>query len=220
MLNIWESNLAAVAICLGFSTLVQAQEPRAAPAASQTSTAWQRSEKTDPLRGTTFAQFSLVGKFLTPPDKAGDPNPVMVVRCVPGRDDKKGIHSYTNGKYKEGYIHVGGVMDSAVAEDGNSFVSVQFRLDDGKLQTARWGRSTNFSAIFFSHPTCSLCGSGYDVLANLLYGHATYHKENTSPQVRKVVIGISEFLGGEVVMQFDMPDATEVAEACGIILHK
>ena len=31
MLNIWESNLAAVAICLGFSTLVQAQEPRAAP---------------------------------------------------------------------------------------------------------------------------------------------------------------------------------------------
>jgi len=35
-----------------------------------------------------------------------------------------------------------------------------------------------------------------------------------------VVIGVSEYLGGEVVMQFDMPDATEVAEGCGIVLHK
>jgi hypothetical protein len=26
--------------------------------------------------------------------------------------------------------------------------------------------------------------------------------------------------GGEVVMEFDMPDAVEVAESCGIILHK
>jgi hypothetical protein len=53
-----------------------------------------------------------------------------------------------------------------------------------------------------------------------LYRHAMYHKENTTPQVRKVVIAVSEYLGGEVVMQFDMPDATEAAKACGIILHK
>ncbi len=35
-----------------------------------------------------------------------------------------------------------------------------------------------------------------------------------------MVIGVSEYLGGEIVMQFDMPDASEVAEACGVILHK
>ena len=45
------------------------------------------------------------------------------------------------------------------------------------------------------------------------------HKENTSPPVKKVVIGFDEYLGGEVVMQFDMPDPTEVAEAW-VIWHK
>src|SRR5260370_28634827 len=111
-------------------------------------------------------------------------------------------------------------MDSTVSEQGPVSVNVQFRLDGGKLQSESWGRSTDFSSIFFSHPTCHICGSGYDILGNLLYGHGTYHKENTTPQVRKVVVGVPEYHGGEVVMQFDMPDATEVAEACGIILHK
>jgi hypothetical protein len=38
--------------------------------------------------------------------------------------------------------------------------------------------------------------------------------------VRKVVIGVPQYLGSEVVMQFDMPDATDVAETCGVIWHK
>ena len=206
------SILLSLAICLG--SLTSAQEP-VVGAAPQ----WQRSEKTDPLREITYAQFRLVGKFLTPPEKGDTANPVIVVRCMPGRDNKRGVHGYTNGEFKEGYIQVGGVMDSTVSGNGE-FVSVKYKLDGGKLQDEQWGRSTDFSAIFFSHPTCPLCGSGYDILANLLYGHATYHKENTNPQVRKVVIGVSEYLGGEVVMQFDMPDATEVGEACGIVLHK
>jgi hypothetical protein len=46
------------------------------------------------------------------------------------------------------------------------------------------------------------------------------HKENTSPPVRKVIIGFDEYLGGEVVMQFEMPDPTEIADACGVIWHK
>ena len=180
------------------------------------STSWQREEKTDPLRGNTFSQFSLAGKFLTPPRNAPNANPTMIVRCVPGKD-KRG---HTNGKFKEGYIFVGRVTDTSVSENGNSTVAVQFRLDDGKLQSESWGRSTDFSSIFFTHPNCPLCGSGYPIFANLLYGHAMYHKENSNPQVRKVVIGVSEYLGGEIVMQFDMPDATEVAEACGIVWHK
>jgi len=200
---------------------VSGQEPTTAPvAAAQTSIdSWHREEKTDPLRGTKYSQFSLAGKFLTAPKKAPNENPIMIVRCIPGRDNKSN-HGHTNGKFTNGYILVGGVTDSSVSENGNSFVSVQFRLDDGKLQSEQWGHSTDFSAVFFAHPTCALCGSGYDVLANLLYGHHVYHKENTTSQVRKIVIGLPEFLGGEVVMQFDMSDATEVAEACGIILHK
>jgi hypothetical protein len=205
---------------VGLAASARAQAIADAPATPTIPTTWQRMEKTDPLRGITYTQFSLAGKFLTAPTNSPNAIPVMIVHCTPGRD-KKGNRGYTNGKFKDGYIHVGSVMDSSVDEGGASFVYAKFRLDDGKLQTEQWGRSKNFSAIFFSHPTCGLlCGGGYDIFANLLYGHAIYHKENTNPQVRKVVIGVDEYLGGEVVMQFDMPDATDVAEACGIILHK
>jgi hypothetical protein len=34
------------------------------------------------------------------------------------------------------------------------------------------------------------------------------------------LVSIPEFLGGEVVMQFDLTDASEAAEACGIVWHK
>src|SRR5260370_31164929 len=176
---------------------------------------WQRQEMSDPLRGTKFSQFSLDGKFLTPPRDKPNAAPTMIVRCISGKDN----HGHTNGKFLNGYVHVGGVMNSEVSENGNAVAGVEFRLDDGKLQSESWGRSTDFSSIFFKR-ACSVCGSGYDIFANLLYGHAMYHKENSNPQVHKVVVGVSEYLGGEVVMQFDMPDATEVGEACGIIWHK
>jgi hypothetical protein len=140
----------------------------------------------------------------------------MIVRCVPGKDHR----GHTNGKFLNGYVYIGSVVNSDVSDAGDVVVPIQYRLDDGKLQSENWGRSTDFSAIFFAHPNCPLCGGGYDIFANLLYGHATYHKENTNEPVRKVVIGVNEYLGGEVVMQFDMSDPTDVAEACGIIWHK
>jgi hypothetical protein len=32
-----------------------------------------------------------------------------------------------------------------------------------------------------------------------------------------VVIGISEAFAGEVMMQFDMPDASQLGQTCGVI---
>lgn len=180
-------------------------------------TGWKREEVTDPLRGGSFTQFSLAGTFLTAPSNSNNAAPVMIVRCIPGRS----MHGKTNGKFVLGYIYVGGVLDTAVLGTGDSAVNATYRLDDGKTQSEAWGRSTNFSAIFMSHPGCGVfCGSGWDLFANLLYAHHLYHKENSSPQMRKVVIGVPEYLGGEIVMQFDLPDSTEVADACGIITHR
>lgn len=174
---------------------------------------WTREDQTDPLRGTQFAQFTLRGKYLTPPrDVAPHSTPAIVVRCIPGRHSR----GHTNGEFLEGYLHVGGVVDSEISGEGHASVSVEFRLDDGKLQYATWSHSTDYSSVFFSADF----GSGWGEFANLLYAHRTYHKEDTNPQVRKVVIGLQEFLGAEVVMQFDMPDATDVGEACGVIWHK
>lgn len=175
----------------------------AVPAFSQE---WKKEEKTDPLRETRFLQFSLEGKYLRPPSKAAElTSPLMVIRCAPGRF----AFGHARGKFLEGYVVVGGVVDSNM-QGVREGLNVQFRLDDRKLQAGQWSHSTDFSALFFSDMTFN----------NLLYGHLLPHKENTGPQVYKVVIGASEFLGGEVVMQFDMPDATEVADACGVIWHK
>lgn len=167
---------------------------------------WAKSDKQDPLRGTQFVQYSLEGKYLTPPrNAAADTTPSIILRCTPGRF----VHGRAHGKFLEGYIFVGGVVDAHVA-DASVRTTVQFRLDDGKLQASNWSHSTDYSSLFF----------GDTDLNTLMYGHFMPHKENTNPQVRKVVLGVPEFLGGEVVMQFDMPDASEVADTCGVIWHK
>jgi hypothetical protein len=168
---------------------------------------WVKVDKQDPLRGTQFVQYSLNGKFLTPPRNAtADATPTIILRCIPG----KFAHGRAHGKLMDGYIFVGGVVDTQVGHDASVRTTVQFRLDDGKLQNAKWSHSTDYSSIFFE-----------DIdLDTLLYGHWMPHKENTNPQVRKIVLGVPEFLGSEVVMQFDMPDAGEVGDACGVIWHK
>ena len=91
---------------------------------------------------------------------------------------------------------------------------MKYRLDDGeKLQNiSLWSHSTDYSSVFFSNTD----------LNTLLYGHfmpCTRRNHDAGP-VKKVVIGLYEYLGGEVVMQFDMPDPSEVVEACGVIWHK
>jgi hypothetical protein len=157
----------------------------AATVPAQTPPQWHREQKIDP-HDVSFTQFSLTGKFLTPPQNASNTNPTMFVRCIPGSDH----HVHTNGKFIAGYIFVGGAINYDVSESGASFVPVEFRLDDEKLQSERWGRSTDPSAVFFADPTCASCGGGNEVFANPLYGHHTFHKQDTNPQVRKIVIGV------------------------------
>jgi hypothetical protein len=46
------------------------------------------------------------------------------------------------------------------------------------------------------------------------------HKEGTNPPVHKVVMGMHENVGTEIVIQFDMPDPDQVADACGLLIRK
>jgi hypothetical protein len=34
------------------------------------------------------------------------------------------------------------------------------------------------------------------------------------------MLGAPEYLGSEVEVRFDMPDPSDVAEACGVVVHK
>jgi len=128
----------------------------------------------------------------------------MVLHCQPG---PHGVgNGKTNGHFVEGWISVGAVLGSE---------QVEFRLDDKKLQYDLWTASTDHSGVFLTKPFCGDC-----ILANLLYGHTLPHKEGSGPQVNKIIIGVPEYLAAQIQMQFDLPDSTEVAEACGIITHK
>jgi hypothetical protein len=173
---------------------------------------WNKVEKTDPLRGTPVVTFTLTGKFLTAPQgAASDAAPVMVAICQPGSFRFGTAH----GKILNAHISVGTVLDTGVGSDLNTRVQVQYRLDEGKLQMDNWAVSEDFSALFYNPYDSD--GGFY----NMLYGHELPHKPNTSPAIKKVVIGVPSYRGGEVVMQFDMPaDPTEVAETCGVIVHK
>ena len=164
---------------------------------------WIRTERTDAFRGTRYVQFELAGHFLTPPRDAGR-GPRLVVQCLPG-EHSVGYHVFKNGRTLAAYLIVGPVLDSHLSR-----LTVQYRLNDGKIQTEIWGISTDFSGAFFGETT----------LNNLLYGHIAAHKENSTPPVSKVVIATDEFAGGEIVMQFDMPNPDALAEACGIVYHR
>lgn len=168
---------------------------------------WSRAAKTDQLTGASSVEFTLLGKFLAAPNGPGAAaRPALVARCSPGERS----WGHFGGKFLEGYVLVGSVVDthgSIVREAG---IPVRYRLDDGKVQSGTWTESTNYAGVFFS----------WADFANLLYGHMLPHKENSSPPVRKVVISIPEFQAADIVAQFDMPEPSEVADACGITRRK
>jgi hypothetical protein len=212
---------AAILLCLAAACIAQVptaqptstqspttQTPTAQPTAVQSSTAqsptWQREDKTDPLRGTSYSQYTLTGKFLTPPKMHTEDPPVFIVKCIPG-GHRKVNGGYLNGKLLDAYI-----MARTVVNHSPRGVGVQYRLDDGKMHADSWGVATDGTSIFLPEIE----------LSTVLYGHFMKHKEGTSDPVHKVIIGVDEYLGAEVVVQFDLPDPTEMADACGLLIRK
>ena len=157
---------------------------------------WLQSQEKDALRDTSYIKFDLKGRFLTAPQNLAVDGPSLVVTCQPG----KHLRIY-NGRFLHGFVTAGIILGSE---------AVQYRIDDGKIQHEMWSSSTNSSAAFFDAAT----------LKNLLYGHILPHKEGTTAPVRKLVISVSQLAASEIVMQFDMPDPEQIADACGAIAHK
>jgi hypothetical protein len=180
--------------------------------ATQQAPMWVSTQVKDSFRGTEFTEFSLAGKYLTAPVRASSNNPVLLLHCVPG--------PHTFGKYDgrlaDAYLYPGHtVADANGTHRRNARIPTEYRLDDGKIHAEYLYPSTDFKAISLKAPGCGEC-----VLNDFFYGHQISHKEGTSPQVRKIVVNIPEFKGGDVVIQFDLPDVTEVARACGVTYHK
>lgn len=139
---------------------------------------WESKSTDDRLHGTEYTQFTLLGKYLTPPRLGAGHPPAMVVRC-------------SQGKFQNFYVAVGAVVD----HQSDGFIrNLEARFDD--LKVPFWGIpaeiSTDGTAIFFR--------SG--ALVPILKSHLS-------------VIGVQEFLGPQIVMEFAVPDPAEIVEACG-----
>jgi len=183
---------------------------------------WVRTEKTDPLTNASRVRFALSGRFLQAPSKGSVDKPSFVLVCDPTKTQMRGK---IRGKVLGAFIEVGAVVDS-----GNDFerdalferhpnatlVGVKYRRDDEKkVQEAEWFHSGDFAALYVA----SQYGGTEIEVNNLLYGHMLTHKEGKGEQVRRIVLSVPEYLGGDVVMQFDLPDLTNVSDACGLVEH-
>ena len=181
--------LAPVALLLAaFTTQGQRQTPSTG--------GWQQAQRTDAARDYSTTQFTLPGKFLTPPKKdVGDP-PSLVVTCKPHASRRK---------FSTAYVNVGAPLNIEYVEPdeikaGTSYfpkVTVRYRLDDQKEEKEQWTPGAEKTSA--SIPRV--------VLEKIL-------------RARTVQIKVAEFHGGEISMQFDVPDSTQLGTACGLPVRK
>ncbi len=183
--------------------------------------AWIQSVKTDALTNISHVRFALRGKFLQAPQRSDLTSPVFVLDCAPHKTTYQGrVH----GKILDAAIVTGAVIDS-----GNNFdmdaafmghpdptrVLVRFRRDDEKkVQETEWAHTKDFASLYLSG-----AGGVSIEVNNVLYGHALTHKEGTGDQVHKLVISVPEFLGGDMVMEFDFPSLDPINDSCGLVVH-
>jgi hypothetical protein len=176
--------------------------------AAQDAPKWEIQQIKDPLLGTEVTQYRLEGKYLAAP-RDQDAVPAMMLRCKADR------HGKFDGKLLSAFLYVGKtIVDSQISYDYSSKVTTQYRLDDGKVHTNYYGHTRDYKMISLQPQFCGEC-----TINDFFYGHEIAHKENSSPQIKKVVLSIPEYLGSNIVIQFDLPDVTEVAKTCGIT-HK
>jgi hypothetical protein len=175
------------------------QESGAQPSAQQASgPQWRRAEREDASRGRTLIQFTLRGKFLTAPGSETPNRPALLLSCVPDR------HDQSEGKFSDAQVLVGAPLKIDYVEPlelttGTSYlqkVTVQFRLNEAKASEKQWPAGADKASA--SIPK--------DAVKEILRAHA-------------VVMTVKEKNAGEIQMQFDMSDPTQVEKACGMGSH-
>jgi hypothetical protein len=156
---------------------------------------WERSKWENPLYGKTFDQFILRGRYLTPPSTVGLDEPRLVVHC-------------SAGKFASGEFMLGAVAQHSGTKSlkGAWQSQVDMRLDERKKTEDFWEYSNDGKTLFFDR----------DQLDKLLTGKLLGHPSKDE-LTKQVILGVTEALGNEVIVQFDMPvDQSEIIQACGL----
>ncbi len=149
---------------------------------------WEHSKLDDPREGKTYYQFVLRGKYVVPPSHPNSAPPQLVVFCQPGR--------FARGQFLPGVVAQPWAT-KVLSEAHQSHVKIQ--VDDGKTDQALWDYVNDGMAL------------GFDQLQlKKLLGHPPQ-----DPITKRLTLGISEALGKEVVVQFDLPEnPTILVQTC------
>jgi len=171
--------------------------PQQTPAPSQK---WRQSQKTDAARGISYTQFTLAGKFVKWPEKDAENRPSLEVDCRTPEESGGLMEKLWHADYFAGTpLTVQYVEPDAITTGISYFqkIDVRYRLDNGKEKKEQWSPGPDKSSV--SIPK--------DVLKRMLAAHS-------------VVISVNEVNAKEVSAQFEIPDSTGLAQACGISSHK
>jgi hypothetical protein len=157
---------------------------------------WQQTQKPNSGRGSSTVQFTLTGKFLTRPPKDAEIPPSLTVTCRP--------HS-SRRKFSTADVNVGAPLTIKYVEPdeikaGTSYfpkVFVEYRLNDGKVEKDQWTPGTEKISASIPKKT----------LERLVQAHT-------------VLIKVEDNRGGEISMQFDIPDSAQLATSCDLPIRK
>jgi hypothetical protein len=171
--------------------------PRQSPPPTQK---WRQSQKSDAARGITYTQFTLAGKFVKWPEKDAENRPSLEVDCRTPEESGGLMEKFWHAYFFAGTpLTIEYVEPDAITTGISYFqkINVRYRLDDGKEKKEQWSPGPDKSSV--SIPK--------DVLKKMLGAHS-------------VEIFVNEVNAKEVSARFEMPDSTELAQACGVGYHK
>jgi hypothetical protein len=176
---------------------------------------WIRTQVQDPMNGKSSSRFVLEGRFAEGFHPRVEVHaPAIILECRPGefKEHNGGWKSLkANGKLIKGYFSVGAVVDDNGATVlGEKKILGSFRRDEEKPHDDSLSVSRSWDAVFFE-----------DVqLRNYVYGHMLpTSKVKEHPQTKVLRVAFDEYVGGKVVMEFDLGDASDVADACGLTVQ-
>jgi hypothetical protein len=182
-----------------------------APQQSSSGLAWQQSERTNTVDAFTFSRFTLVGKFVTPLREAGPNRPALVVDCIPAEQSPRGRGTFLAGNLSVGTNLKVMYVESEEIPSGMSGmfyfpkIAVRYRIDNAKKEEqAQWS------------PTSAKTEYQWSPASDQTSASIPKHSLEEILRARSVAITTSDEQGRRVVVQFDIPDPTQVENVCRV----
>jgi hypothetical protein len=180
-----------VAVLLSASVLMFAQTTD-----SVSKPEWHHSVEENPLYGKSFDRFTLAGTYFKAPSTPGSETSKLIVSCEKGK--------FASGEFSLGAVAKYSGLHSL---KGAQQAQVDLRIDDRK-KTAEWLEISNDrKTLFFDKIQ----------LIQFMTGKMLGHPSDNNSLTHRLVLGVVEELGNEVIVTFEMPaDASEMVRSCSL----